>query len=62
LARYDYFDPDTDVGENENQRTIVGVAWDMGHHNTFLLDYDRVTYEGGGPDDDRLQLTLQISF
>jgi hypothetical protein len=62
VLRYDRFDPDETVEDNENDRYIAGLAWDLGHHNTFLLDYDRVSYEDDRPDDNRVQLTLQIKF
>jgi hypothetical protein len=43
-------------------RYIAGLAWDLGHHNTFLLDYDRVRHEDDRPDESRVQVTLQIEF
>lgn len=62
IGRYDYFDPDTNAVDNENKRFIAGLAWDMGNHNTWVFDYDKVTYEDDREDDDRLQVTLQIKF
>ena len=62
IGRYDRFDPDDTIDGNENDRYIAGVAYDLGHHNTFVLDYDRVVYEGDREDDNRLQLTLQIKY
>jgi hypothetical protein len=62
IGRYDNFDYDDTVDDDEVKRTIVGVAWDMNHHNTFLLDYDKLTYADDREDDDRIQLTLQVSF
>lgn len=65
LGRYDYFDPNKDVKDNENKRYIVGVAYhiDKPHKNMVVLDYDKVDYkQKGKPDDDRVQLTLQLSF
>ena len=62
VLRYDRFDPDETMEDNENDRYIAGLAWDLGRHNTFLLDYDRVSYEDDRPDDNRVQLTLQIKF
>jgi hypothetical protein len=50
------------VDSDENDRFVAGIAYDLGHHNTFLLDYDKVVYEGDHPDDDRIQLTLQIKY
>ncbi len=62
ISRYDYFDPDKNDDENENMRFIAGFAWDMGNHNTWLVDYDRVFYKENREDDDRIQVTLQINF
>ncbi|MEW6366331.1 MAG: hypothetical protein AB1714_17020 [Acidobacteriota bacterium] len=63
IVRYDFFDPNKDVEDDGNKRTIVGVAYEFAHHNYLLFDYDRVDYEKSGVDaDDRLQLTLQVSF
>jgi hypothetical protein len=62
IGRYDQFDPDTHLPDDENDRVIAGVAWDMGKHNTWLLDYDGVFYPGDRKDDHRVQLTLQVSF
>jgi len=62
IGRYDAFDPDDSVADDENQRLIAGVACDLGHHNTLLLDYDRVSYSSDKADDNRVQLTLQIKY
>ncbi len=62
IGRYDYIDLDKNADENTNKRFIAGVAWDMGNHNTWLFDYDRVVYEDDREDDDRIQVTLQIKF
>jgi len=65
IGRYDYFDPNKDTKDDENRRYIVGVAYhlDKPHKNMLVLDYDKVEYkQKGKPDDDRVQLTLQLSF
>jgi len=62
ILRYDRFDPDDVLEGDENDRYVAGLAWDLGHHNTFLLDYDRVAFEDERPDENRVQLTLQIKF
>ena len=62
IGRYDFFDPNNNTYGDENKRIIAGVAWDMGNHNTWLLDYERVSYKDHREDDGRIQLTLQISF
>ncbi len=63
IGRYDVFDFDTSASDDEQARVIAGVAWDMGHHNTLLLDYETVAYDmADTPDDHRLQLTLQVKF
>lgn len=65
IGRYDYFDPNDSLKNDENERYIVGVAYhlDKQHKNMILLDYDAVKYkEAGKSDDRRVQATLQIKF
>ncbi len=63
IARYDEFNPNTDVSGLKTKRTIGGVAYKLGKGNVLLLDYDRLRYEQAGkPDDKRVQLTLQVAF
>jgi hypothetical protein len=62
FGRYDDFDFDTDVDNDGLTRTIAGVAYDLGHHNTFVLDWDHADYEDDRDADDRIQLTLQVKF
>ncbi len=62
IGRYDYFDPDTNADDDENERFIVGAAWDMGNHNTWLFDYDRIVYKDDREDAGRIQVTLQVNF
>jgi hypothetical protein len=62
IGRYDFFDPNKNIDNDANKRVIAGFAWDMGNHNTWLLDYDRVIYEDSREADYRVQGTLQINF
>jgi len=65
ISRYDHFDPDKDVKDNENDRYIVGAVYhlDKQHKNMIVLDYDTVNYkEEGKKDDKRGQLTLQVAY
>jgi polyhydroxyalkanoate synthesis regulator phasin len=65
IGRFDHFDPDTSVSDNESNRYIAGVAYhiDKLHNNMVLLDYDTVDYKQPGKSrDERVQLTLQVSF
>lgn len=63
IGRADHFDYNTDVNNDQSDRYVVGVAWNMGHHNLWLLDYDTVDYDGGdSKDEDRVQLSLQLHF
>ena len=65
IGRYDYFDPNDDVKEDENRRYIVGIAYHLykQHKNMILLDYDTVDYKQPGKSDDkRIQLTLQVAY
>jgi hypothetical protein len=65
IGRYDEFDKNTDVDDDESSRYIAGVAYylDKPHKNMVLLDYDTVDYkESGKSDDKRIQLTLQVAL
>jgi hypothetical protein len=64
LGRYDYFDSNTDVSNNDVQkRFIAGVAYDMHKGNTWLIDYQRINHSASGiPSEDQVQLTLQVKF
>jgi len=65
IGRYDHFDPNKDVINDENDRYIVGLAYmlDKPHHNMILIDYDTVKYkQSATKDDKRIQLTLQIKY
>jgi hypothetical protein len=65
IGRYDKFDPNTDVDDDDNTRYIVGAAYhlDKPHKNMILLDYDHVNYEDSSKEDDkRIQLTLQVAL
>ena len=65
IGRYDHFDPDTHLEDNENNRYIAGVAYylDKPHKSMVLVDYDTVDYKQPGKSNDkRIQLTLQVAF
>lgn len=65
IGRYDYFDPNDNVKDDENRRYIVGIAYHLykQHKNMFVLDYDTVDYkQPGKSNDERVQLTLQVAF
>jgi hypothetical protein len=62
IGRFDYFDPNRNADGCSNKRFLAGGAWDMGNHNTWLLDYERVLYEDKRENDERIQVTLQIHF
>ncbi|MBA3070803.1 MAG: hypothetical protein FP829_01285 [Nitrospirae bacterium] len=65
IGRYDYFDPNNTVKNDENERYITGVAYhlDKQHNNMILVDYDTVNYKQEGKSNDkRIQTTLQIKF
>jgi len=64
IARYDRFDTDADDPQSDLlERVIVGFAWQMFRNNYWVVDYDRLSHRQSGiPDEDRLQVTLQISF
>lgn len=65
IGRFDHFDPNKDVSNDDNNRYIAGVAYhiDRQHNNMILLDYDTVAYETPGMSNDkRVQLTWQVAF
>ena len=68
IGRYDYFDPNKDVKNDENNRYIVGAAYHLDKpynkfNNMVLLDYDTANYkEKGRKNDNRVQMTLQVSY
>ena len=65
IGRYDQFDPNDDMDDDENTRYIIGAAYhiDKQHKNMVLLDYDTVDYEDSSKEDDkRIQLTLQVAL
>ncbi len=65
IGRYDSFDPNDDVDDDEKTRYIFGVAYhlDKPHKNMIVLDYDTVKYEDNRKEDDkRVQLTLQVAL
>jgi len=78
MARYDYFKPDTtgilDLKDNLDvqKRYIYGLGYKLYKDNMLLLDYERLTHsrqyanvlEGKTtiPDEERVQLTLQVKF
>jgi hypothetical protein len=61
IARYDWFDPNKTVSSNELKTWVFGLAWDMGHSNIILADYQKVKTPGKS-DVDRYQLTLQVNY
>jgi hypothetical protein len=63
IARYDAFDPDKAADQDDQTRTIAGLAFHIGKGNSVLLDYDTVDYDKPGKaTDSRVQLTLQVKY
>jgi hypothetical protein len=63
IFRFDNFDSNTDLDNNESQRMIVGIGYDFGGHNVLILDYDKKMYKDELKDDeDKIKLTMQINF
>ncbi len=64
IGRWDHFDPDRDSGTSDLQdRWIAGIAWQFFGENFFLLDYENLSHDTPGiPDEDRIQLTLQLKY
>jgi len=63
MGRFDHFDFDTDADNDEADRVIAGVAWDLGHHNTLLLDFDRLDPKDDAKDvEKKVQFTMQVKY
>jgi len=64
IWRYDRFRTDADDPQSDlHERLILGFAWQMFKKNYWLVDYDRLMHSIAGiSDEDRVQVTLQISF
>ncbi len=65
IGRYDYFDPNSDAKNDENERYIAGIVYHFykQHKNMIVLDYDHVKYKDSTKEDDtRIQLTLQVAL
>jgi hypothetical protein len=61
IVRYDWFDPNKNSDNNESKRYIAGLAYDVGHANIVLADYEKLKTPGKS-DVNRYQLTLQINY
>jgi len=63
IGRFDSFDENTDVDDDEHTRIIVGAGYDFGHHNILIADYQIIDYAASDIDNDtRLQVTMQIHY
>ena len=62
IGRYDYFDYDSQIENDEVSRVIGGIAYHLTDHHKILLDYDRAFYKSSKQNESRLQLTLEIHF
>lgn len=63
IARWDHYDPNDDVDDDENDRVIVGYAYHMPSHSMFLVDVEHLSYADDLRDSDwRLQTTVQVHY
>ncbi len=62
IARYDYFDHDTDVDDDETWRVIGGVAYHFSGHHQAILDYDRAESTGGSLVESLVKLTVEVHY
>jgi hypothetical protein len=63
IARWDYYDPNKDHDDDENNRVIVGYAYHLPMHSMVLLDLEHVSFADDSRDADwRLQTTVQIHY
>lgn len=70
-ARYDHFDPNIDIDDDDARLLIAGLSYDVYRHNMAMLNYERFEYDrnnksGGLTNADnyehRVQFVYQISF
>lgn len=64
IGRYDNFTPDTELHDDMvNTRLICGIGYDFGHHNIFIIDFDKYKSElKPEKNATALKATMQISF
>jgi len=63
IARWDHYDPDKDLENNENDRLIVGYAYHLPKHSMVLLDVEHLNFADDSRDADwRVQTTVQIHY
>ena len=62
FARYDYWDPDTDVSDDIERRYTGGLSFDIYKGCMLVMDYENLDYDNGRSDDDFFQTVLQIKY
>jgi hypothetical protein len=63
IARWDHYDPNNDVDDDENDRIILAYAYHLPMHSMFLVDVEHVTFADDSRDSDwRFQTTVQIHY
>jgi hypothetical protein len=62
IARYDYFDEDTDVDDDEVWRVIGGVAYHFHGKHKAILDYDRAESSDGSLVQSLVKLTVEVHY
>jgi len=64
IGRHDHFDPDRESRlDDQEDRWIAGIAWRFSGRNYWLLDWEHLGHSRRDiPDENRLQLTLQIVY
>ena len=63
VARYDWYDPDTDKKDDERNETTLGVNYFIEKHNAKIqLNYIRAGEKGTKVDDDIVRLNVQVSY
>ncbi len=64
IGRVDNIDPDTEIDDNDQQRLITGVSWQLHPQMRVLLNGERVRYGLGAlkPNESRLLLQAEVRF
>ena len=63
IGRYDQFDFNTNLDNDERTRIILGLAIHLAGHNKILIDYDVASYAREGKDNEpRFQVTTEVHF
>lgn len=63
IGRWDHYDPNDDIDDDENDRVIVGYAYHLPMHSMILVDVEHLSFSDDDMESDwRFQTTVQIHY